>query len=116
MTSSSDVYVAHWSTWMEVRNVIKPRHRPLHLQHLWVYIPISSTSSSVFGELRSEFLAMAKLNPNFISLILIGLVAIATAEVIFEERFEGSYISLSIFCLDSVNAFMTPFAIAASIR
>ncbi|CAN6971610.1 unnamed protein product [Brassica rapa subsp. trilocularis] len=34
---------------------------------------------------------MAKLNPNFISLILIGLVAIASASVIFEEKFEDGW-------------------------
>ncbi|XP_022557248.1 calreticulin-1 isoform X2 [Brassica napus] len=34
---------------------------------------------------------MAKLNPNFISLILFGLVAIASASVIFEEKFEDGW-------------------------
>jgi len=44
---------------------------------------------------------MAKLNPKFISLILFALVVIVSAEVIFEEKFEGIYISLSISYLDS---------------
>jgi calreticulin len=32
---------------------------------------------------------MAKLIPSLVCLILIGLVAIASAAVIFEERFDG---------------------------
>jgi hypothetical protein len=54
-----------------------------------------------FNNIVRMVLAMAKLNPKFISLILFALVVIVSAEVIFEEKFEGIYISLSISYLDS---------------
>lgn len=37
---------------------------------------------------------MVKLNSKFISMIFFALMVIVSAEVIFEERFNGSYISL----------------------
>ncbi|CAF2152296.1 unnamed protein product, partial [Brassica rapa] len=43
------------------------------------------------SDLSFFFLAMAKLNLSLISLILIGLVAIASASVIFEEKFDDGW-------------------------
>ncbi|KAH0903424.1 hypothetical protein HID58_042927 [Brassica napus] len=43
------------------------------------------------GSSDLSILAMAKLNPSLISLILIGLVAIASASVIFEEKFDDGW-------------------------